>query len=149
MRREAREEPEKLDFGFDCDRYGSLRIWEFGKRISPWKHPREYCSGDYLAVKVVGETVRYYHNHKVVYVSKRRPVFPLVIDCRFRDAGAQAEKVQIVVAPDEQREAEEFQTVPVLVCSDQELLAYLRNSPSASPPVEIPVARQCGSDQRR
>jgi hypothetical protein len=99
------QEEEKVHFALLCRKDGTLSIVE--KRQGHFDDDEilpnriAYKPGDKLAVKVRGTTVTYHLDSdgspgQLLYTSKRRPVFPLVVDAEFRDPGARADGVGLV-----------------------------------------------------
>jgi hypothetical protein len=95
---------DQVHFALLCRKDGSISVVEKEHpsdsedrdEITPVGGRMGYKEGDQLAVKVKGVAVTYYLNGKLIYTSKRRPVFPLVVDAEFRDTGARADGVRLL-----------------------------------------------------
>jgi hypothetical protein len=92
--RAADVDPMSIDFAFSLDDKSALFVVEKGNYRNNFG---SYETGDELAVKVKGDTVTYHHNGDMIYISKQKPTFPLVVDSSFHGAGAKASGVELSV----------------------------------------------------
>jgi hypothetical protein len=90
----ASVDPMLVDFALSLDDKSALFVVEKGNYRNNFG---SYEVGDELAVKVKGDTVTYHHNGDMIYISKQRPTFPLVVDASFHGAGAKATDIELSV----------------------------------------------------
>jgi hypothetical protein len=108
-----------MDYELACSRHGDIDVYENGEYRQTC--PAECTAGDELAIKVKGDSVRCFHNGKLLCIFEKGPSFPLLISAAFKDPGARAEGVRQLFGGEQEQDQEQMQEKDQDQDQDQEL----------------------------
>jgi len=72
---------------------GTINVYESGNNRG---NVGSYSVGDTIFIKVENDRILYFKNQNILYTGGSSPNTPLIVDCSFRDDGAQIANVRIV-----------------------------------------------------